>query len=116
MVRIYRVSLAIAVASSMTPFADLAEAAPPGNVCIRTLDIDHTKTPDNRTIMFYMKDGKVWSSTLTSYCPELRFNGFVYGPTPPDNICGNMQTIRVIRTGAICEMGPLVPATPRSPQ
>ena len=116
MVRIYRFSLAIAVASLMAPFAALAAAAPPGNVCIRTLDIDHTKAPDNRTILFYMKDGKVWSATLTSYCPELVFNGFVYGPTPPDNICGNMQTIRVIRTGAICEMGPLVPETPRSPR
>jgi hypothetical protein len=87
-------------------------AAPP--VCIRTLDIDHTKAPDNRTILFYMKDGKVWSTTLVSYCPELSFNGFVYGPTPPDNICGNMQTIRVIRSGAVCEMGPLVPVTPKS--
>ena len=88
-----------------------AQATPP--VCIRTLDIDHTKAPDNRTILFYMKDGKVWSTTLVSYCPELSFNGFVYGPTPPDNICGNMQTIRVIRSGALCEMGPLVPVAPK---
>lgn len=92
-----------------------SEPAQPGTVCIRTLDIDHTKAPDNRTVLFFMKDGKEWSTTLTSYCPELGFNGFVYGPTPPDNICGNMQTIRVIKSGAICEMGPLVPVTPRSP-
>jgi hypothetical protein len=59
-----------------------------------------------------MKDGKIWSTTLTAPCPELSFNGFVYGPTPPGDICGNLQTIRVIRSGAVCEMGPLMPATP----
>jgi hypothetical protein len=96
--------------------APAAALAAPGTppVCIRTLDIDHTKAPDNRTILFYMKDGKVWSTTLVSYCPELSFNGFVYGPTPPDDICGNMQTIRVIRSGAVCEMGPLVPVAPKA--
>lgn len=92
-----------------------ARSASPGIVCIRTLDIDHTRAPDNRTILFYMKDGKIWSTTLTAYCPELTFNGFEYGPTPPDNICGNMQTIRVLRSGSICEMGPLIPVTPRTP-
>jgi hypothetical protein len=115
MVRIDRLWLALAAISLATSFAALAETPSPGNVCIRTLDIDHTKARDNRTILFYMKDGKVWSTTLTSYCPELSFNGFIYGPTPPDNICGNMQTIRVIRSGALCELGPLVPVTPRSP-
>lgn len=99
----------LALAAPAAPLA--APATPP--VCIRTLDIDRTKAPDNRTILFYMKDGKVWSTTLVSYCPELSFNGFVYGPTPPDNICGNMQTIRVIRSGAVCEMGPLIPVTPK---
>lgn len=90
----------------------LAGPARPGTVCIRTMDIDHTRAPDDHTILFYMRDGKVWSTTLASNCPELSFNGFVYGPTPPDNICGNLQTIRVIRSGAVCEMGPLVPVTP----
>ena len=104
--RLFVLVAASAFAAGPSAFA---QPGPAGNVCIRTLDIDHTKTPDNRTILFYMKDGKEWSTTLTSYCPELRFNGFVYVATPPDNICGNMQAIRVIRSGAICEMGPLVP-------
>jgi len=79
-------------------------------VCLRALDVDHTKTPNDRTILFFMKDGNIWSATLKSDCPELRFNGFEYSPTPPDNICANAQTIRVLKSGAVCEIGSLVPA------
>ena len=85
-------------------------ASPP--VCLRSIDIDHTKTPNDHTILFLMKDGKVWSTTLRSDCPELIFNGFEYAPTPRDNICANMQTIRVLKSGAICEIGPLLPVGP----
>jgi hypothetical protein len=87
-----------------------AERVPPAP-CLRSTDIDHTKAPNDHTILFYMKDGNVWSTTLRSECPELRFNGFEYDPTPPDNICGNMQTIHVLKSGAVCEIGPLVPAS-----
>lgn len=107
--------LRLLIAGAVAGLPGYAGSADPVTVCIRALDIDHTKAPDNRTILFYMKNGQVWSTTLTSYCPELSFNGFVYGPTPPDDICGNMQTIRVIRSGAICEMGPLVPVSARNP-
>jgi hypothetical protein len=85
------------------------EASP---VCLRSIDIDHTKTPNNHTILFFMKDGKVWNGTLRSDCPELIFNGFEYRPTPRADICANMQTIRVLKSGAICEIGPLAPVEP----
>ena len=78
-------------------------------VCLRSIDIDHTKTPNDHTILFFMKDGQIWSTTLRSDCPELMFNGFAYGPTPRDRVCANMQTIRVLKSGAICEIGPLMP-------
>lgn len=81
-------------------------------VCLPSIDIDHTKTPNDHTILFFMKNGKVWSTTLRSDCPGLIFNGFAYAPTPRDNICASMQTIRVLKSGAICEIGPLVPASP----
>lgn len=91
------------------------ESANGGNVCIRTDWIDHTKAPNDRTILFYMKDHKVWVTHLATLCPELSFNGFIYMPTPPEEICGNLQTIRVIRAGSVCMMGPLVPYTPPPP-
>ncbi|MDE2185092.1 MAG: hypothetical protein KGJ78_18920, partial [Alphaproteobacteria bacterium] len=81
-------------------------------VCIRGIDIDHTKVPDSRTILFYMRDGKVWKNTLMNDCAGLKFEGFIYSPTPPDDICDNMQTIRVLRMGTVCMMGAFTPYTP----
>lgn len=96
--------------SAPAPPATQAGQAP---VCLRALDVDHTRVPNEHTILFFMKDGSVWGTSLRTDCPELKFNGFDYGVTPPDNICANMQTIHVLKSGAICEIGPLVPATPK---
>ncbi|MGD0189698.1 MAG: hypothetical protein ABSD74_03035 [Rhizomicrobium sp.] len=83
-----------------------------GNICLRSLAVDHTRAPDDRSIIFYMKDNKAWITHLKSVCPQLSFNGFSYVATPPDDICGGLEAIRVIRTGAICMMGPFEPYTP----
>ena len=91
--------------------AALAQNGPPP-VCLRSIDIDHTKTPNAHTVLFFMKDGKVWRGTLRSDCPDLVFNGFEYAPTPRESICANMQTIRVLKSGAICEIGSLVLTQP----
>lgn len=105
-------SLILLLAVAHLAGAQMAGAQNAAPVCLRSTDIDHTKTPNDHTILFFMKDGKVWSTTLRAECPELIFNGFEYAPMPRDNICANMQTIRVLKSGAICEIGPLVPATP----
>lgn len=95
-----------------------AQAQPDGTsqarsqVCLNTQNIDHTQTPDNRTILFYMRGGKIWKNTLLNECMGLTFDGFAYVATPPSQICGNMQTIRVIRTGTVCMLGPFEPYTP----
>lgn len=108
-------AIAIAVLAALVA-ATAARAQPDttmgGNVCIKTNWIDHTKAPDDRTILFYMRDHKVWMTHLSNLCPQLRINGFIYMPTPPDQICGNLQSIRVIRSGAVCMMGPLLPYMP----
>jgi hypothetical protein len=92
----------------------MAQPAPKTNVCLKTYLIDHTKSPDDRTVIFYMKDGSSYQSNLTGNCPELSINGFSYVATPPDDVCGNLQSIRVIRTGSVCLLGPLVQITPKS--
>jgi hypothetical protein len=92
-----------------------AAAAPQASSkCIQTWQIDHTKAPDDKSIIFYMKDGSAYQSTLQAVCPELRINGFSYVATPPAQVCGSMQSIRVLRTGSVCLLGPLVPITPSS--
>jgi hypothetical protein len=100
--------LALSCVSATGAFSQTAA----GNTCIRTTLIDHTKAPDDRTIIFAMKNGAVYQSTLPTICPQLSFNGFSYVATPPDQICGNLQSIRVIRTGSVCLLGPLVQITP----
>jgi hypothetical protein len=88
--------------------------AQPAPTCILTHLIDHTKAPDDRTILFYMKDGTVYQSALRNNCPGLRINGFGYVSNPADQLCPNLQSVRVLRSGGVCMMGPLttVPATP----
>jgi len=81
-------------------------------VCIYTWQIDHTTVPDSRTILFHMRSGKIWKNSLLGDCFDLKFYGFIYAPAPPDQICGNMQTIRVLRTGSVCLMGAFTPYTP----
>lgn len=82
------------------------------NICINTWQIDHTSVPDARTILFHMRGGKIWKNTLVNDCPQLKTYGFIYSPTPPNQICGNMQSIRVIQTGAVCMLGAFTPYTP----
>lgn len=89
-----------------------SETSAPATVCIDTMRIDHTRTPNNRTILFYMKDGKVWKNTLPQFCSGLAFYGFSYSPTPPHQLCSNMETIRVIHSGSVCMLGAFTPYTP----
>jgi len=73
--------------------------------CLKTVLVDHTDVKDASTIMFTMKDGAVWKNTLKNPCTTLPHNGYIYSPTVPDNICGNLQMIKVIQTGEICQLG-----------
>jgi hypothetical protein len=87
-----------------------AAAAGTGNICLHTRDIDRTKVIDAKTILFIMKDGKVWRNTLLGPCPGLRFNGFVY-VTHDEQICGNNQAIHVLRSYELCLLGPFTRET-----
>jgi hypothetical protein len=101
---------AAALVASTAVAQSPAPAAPP--LCLHSQDIDHTKAPDDRTILIYMRSGQIWQSKLRSICPQISFNGFAFDATPPDDICPNVQIIRVIRSGSVCAMGPLEPYTP----
>ena len=89
-------------------------------VCIPTSSIDHTEIPDNSTILFHMKGGKVWKNSLNSPCFNLKFQGSFQYTTDYDEICANQQTIRVLqpgagmRLGAACMLGEFSPYSPAS--
>jgi hypothetical protein len=92
-----------------------AQSAPKANVCLKTYLIDHTKAPNDRSIIFYMRDGSAYQSSLPTTCPQLSFNGFSYVATPPEDVCGNLQSIRVVRSHSVCLLGPLVQIAPARP-
>ena len=78
-----------------------AEAGP---VCLKTYLIDRTKVVDAKTIDFRMRDGTVYRNLLRTSCPGLRFDGFSY-VVHADEICDNLQSIRVLRSHSVCLLG-----------
>jgi hypothetical protein len=98
---------AITIALVAPALADTGGAGPEkpgGNVCLKTSMIDTTKVIDSRTLDFRMRDGTVWRNALVNQCPSLKFYGFVYSTNYPE-ICGNMQSIRVLRSREVCMLG-----------
>ena len=93
--------------------ADVAKPVPPArnNVCLWTYLIDHTTTVDKSTILFHMRNGKIWKNTLVQPCPGLLFHGFAY-VTRDGQICSNMQSIMVLETHQVCMLGAFEPYTP----
>jgi hypothetical protein len=58
-----------------------------------------------KQIDFRMKDGQVWRNHLKTSCPGLNFNGFAYVLRGTDEICDNLFSIRVLKTGEVCLLG-----------
>lgn len=80
-----------------------------GGTCLWTWQIDHTHYVAPRTVMFYMKDGRIWQNTLKGPCPGLAFHGFSY-VLHTDQICSNEVGIRVLQTGEVCSLGAFSPS------
>jgi hypothetical protein len=78
----------------------------PGNVCLNVTEIRNTQAVDRRTILYKMRDGKVWRNTLAADCPTLV--GFSSGGftqvTHTDFICANSQMIKT-QSGNVCRLG-----------
>ena|SRR5258707_2090870 len=79
-------------------------------LCLTPRQIDHTTVVSPRTILFHMKDGKIWRSDLRTPCLGLKFYGFRY-ETAIDEICSGSQAIQVLRTHEVCVLGPFQPQT-----
>ena len=60
---------------------------------------------DAKTILFRMKDGTVYRNDLANACPGLKWDGFVY-VLHYDELCsGDHQTIRILRSHEVCQLG-----------
>lgn len=79
-------------------------------VCLSAHEIDNTEVArDGRSILFYMSGHRVWKNILQDQCVTLGpDHGFIYTVTD-DEICSNLESIRVIGTGEVCELGEFTP-------
>jgi hypothetical protein len=78
-------------------------------VCLEVNRIDHTEVLNSNQILFYMYGKKIWLNTLNSPCTTLtRQEGFAWESGIP-RYCDNLEIIRVIRTGQVCQLGAFTP-------
>jgi len=78
-------------------------------VCLEINRIDHTQVLNDHQILFYMLGKTVWLNTLTYPCTTLtRQEGFAWESRIP-KYCDNVELIRVIRTGEVCQLGAFTP-------
>jgi len=98
---------AVLALSAETP-TDVQAAPSPDKVCLNVRDIQRTETPDDRTIVFYMRDGKIWRNRLKSICPLLKTSPYSQ-VLRNDQVCANQQFIHVAQSGYTCVLGGFVP-------
>jgi hypothetical protein len=63
-----------------------------------------------------MRDGRTLVNHLQGVCSDLRFNGFTWVLRGNNDICENMQSLKVIQSGQICILGKFDPATTPAPK
>jgi hypothetical protein len=106
-------TLTAALFGAVAATASLPALAEGKSLCFPTNQIDHTETPNDNTILFYMRGHKIYKADLINKCVGLRFNsrGFSYSPTIPgsNEICSNLLTIRLNDTGQTCLVGDITP-------
>ena len=80
--------------------------APPAqsSLCISARNIQRTEVQDDRTIIFHMRDGKVFENRLRQICPMLKTSPYTQ-VLHSDQVCANQQFIHVTQTGDTCALG-----------
>lgn len=98
---IYPLILLCAVSAAVP----LQAAAPdPGSVCLKTEDIERTEIVSDKSILFHMRDGKIWRNDLRIACPMLKVSPYTEKLTT-GLVCANQQFIHLALTGNDCALG-----------
>jgi hypothetical protein len=81
--------------------------------CIRTTQISEIKrAKDGTFIDFRMSGGKTYRSTLRNKCPGIKSSGIGYQTRGTASLCKG-ETVRVLKTGGVCILGPFVEVSQR---
>ncbi len=89
--------------------------------CVQLQSIRETRVVDDKTIDFYMRDGRVLRNNLPGSCPQLGFERAFSYSTSINQLC-NVDIITVIQQsagisrGASCGLGMFTPITPPGKQ
>ena len=103
------------IAASLFAAIPASAQSPADKVCLRLDDITASKpSSDGSSILFQMRDGKMWRNDLQSKCPDLRYNnGFSWIIRGSDrNICENQETFRVTQSDQVCQLGKFSQVSP----
>ena len=79
------------------------------SVCIDATEIDHTHVLNNQQVLFFMKDRKIWLNTLRNTCTTLPYQEAFVLPTGFSTFCSNAQSITVLNTRQVCQLGEFTP-------
>jgi hypothetical protein len=75
------------------------------NLCVQSRDIRSATSQDGKLMTFKMRDGRVLVNHLQGICSDLKFEGFSWVLHGNDDICENMQSLKVLRSGQTCLLG-----------
>ena len=83
-------------------------------ICISTRDIASSQAEKGgAAILFKMRDGTQWHNSLKGKCPDLDFNGYAWTVrNPNDTVCENEQSLKVLRSAQVCQLGKFENVTP----
>jgi len=103
------ISLTLSLVGAAAPALAAAsgdEAVQGTKVCLRAVNVLNHVVPDDRTIIFHMKDGTVWKNTLQADCHGLHMaDSFTLAP-PQGWLCANQQPLRINGAAPItCYLG-----------
>lgn len=97
-----------AAALLLTPSAPVqAQNQQSPSLCLVPNQIQSTQVRAPRTIVFRMKDGKVFENQLATPCSDLfaHSGGGWSQRVVGDKLCANAQTIQVVDSGMVCRLG-----------
>jgi hypothetical protein len=98
-------SLSLFVLIALVGTASRAADTSAKRTCLSASMVRGTDVVDGHTIIYRMRDGKVWKNTLHVDCPNLKFAQGFSQVIRTDEICANQQFIRVLGTGNTCQLG-----------
>lgn len=94
----------VALASATAP-VQAQSGGGPGSVCLDPQQIRFTQIKDNKTILFQMRNGDVWTNTLVAECPGLKSGQSMTQMVTTNRICAFRQSFSSNFSGAMCRLG-----------